>query len=144
VGTLLRERFGGARVIPSEPAAAIAAGQRRAELGDFAGARAAFESARSHTDYAERAGRCLHELLVEQSCRELAAIIAEGPVEQGSPERERVVQIGQALYLATVPAPGLASGIGLMREVYRRFRERRPGDARTLESQWDGIGGWQG
>jgi hypothetical protein len=136
VGALLREGLGMTQTLPADPAAAMALGRRQAELGDFAGARAAFESARTHPDHSRQAHQLLHDLLAEESYRELVAILAQTSPEKGSPERTRVEEIGARLYLA--------GGMPFMRQVHSRFSTRLPRNARVLDVFWNGIGEWQG
>lgn len=136
VGALLRERFGGSSVIPADPAAAIAVGQEKAESGDFTAARFAVESALSHSEYSRQAKNLLRDLVAEQACRELIAILVQYPAEKGSEARQRVEEIGEELYEL--------GGMKLMREVHAEFTVRRRPLSRDLDIIWDGIGSWEG
>lgn len=136
VGALLRERFGGSPAVPADPAAAIAVGREKAESGDFTGAKVAVESALSHPEYSRQAKDLLRDLVAEQACRELIAILVQDPAERGSAARQRVVEIGEELHES--------GGTEFMREVHAEFTARRRPLSRNLDMIWDGIGSWEG
>ncbi|TCO60945.1 hypothetical protein [Actinocrispum wychmicini] len=132
VGALLGEQFGGSPAVPTDPAAALTLGRRKAESGDFTAARTAVESTLPNRE----AEDLLRELVAEQSCRELIAILVQHSTEKGSPARQRVVEIGKELHDM--------GGMGLMQAVHAECTARRRPLSRSLDLLWDGIGPWKG
>jgi hypothetical protein len=57
--------------------AAIAHGRERAGLGDFIGAKAAFEDALTDPEHADHARMLLHDLEIERTCREAISLLVQ-------------------------------------------------------------------
>jgi hypothetical protein len=136
VGALLRAHLDRDTAGGDDPAAEFALGQLKVEADDLAGARTAFERARSHPDWSARAEACLADLLPQEAGLELASIFGTGSPDAGSPARARVVEIGEQL--------NAAGGTQLMRRAHQAVSQRlEREDAAGLEIIWDGIGDWQ-
>jgi hypothetical protein len=128
-----------------DPAEEFALGMLKAEADDLVGARAAFERARSHPSWSERAEASLRDLLPEEASVELLLVVIDWGSKTrdtelpgvGSPAGARVVEIGERLYLA--------GGMSLMRQAYEAFSRRtdRREEVSWLAITWDGIGDWQ-
>lgn len=136
VGALLRERFGGSAVISADAATAISIARGKVASNDFAGARAAVESAVSDSTYSRQANDLLRELVAEHACRELIAIHVQYETGKGTAARQRVEAIGRELLEL--------GGMRLMREVHATVNTRRRDLSRALDMNWDGIGSWEG
>lgn len=137
VGALLAAQF------RRDADAGTAEGQAELELGVLLAeahaldaARAALDRARRDPRIASAADEQLTELFAAEVAMELQNIFRAASPRKGTPQRDRVVQLGRELEQR--------GGVALMADAVRHFRRLNAAEVRSLELSWDGIGDWRG